>query len=264
MPRKTNKTSHVLNLITNGAPEAEEAQETPEAKASAEPAAPAKDAGAAKDTGVIQPEGQKAAPENKVIVVNETSENEKLSNEIKNRLETRLEAEIAQERGTAEAPAAEADLTESKEEPPAAEPVESAATDIGGKDEKTAEKEAEPAETQKTAETAKDSEKKTAEPPADKQEKKPEEKTYHMLNVMERLLNDMNLDEQMEQYGMCRCSRCKADVQALVLTKLPAKYVIVDNTETSPLIGFYKGSFHVRIFTEIMKACMTVKESPRH
>ena len=268
MPRKTNKTSHVLNLITNGTPETEEAQETPGAKPSAEPEASAKEAGATKESA-SQPEGQKPAPENKVIVVNETSENEKLSNEIKNRLEAQLEAEIAQEKGTAKASADnKVDLAESKAEPAAVpKSVESASMDDDRKDEEDAGKEKALTEAQEPAETVKTSSEETAaESSVDKQEpkKEPEEKTYRMVNVMERLLNDMNLDEQMKQYGVCRCSRCKADVQALVLTKLPAKYVIVDNTETSPLIGFYKGSFHVRIFTEIMKACMTVKESPRH
>ena len=269
MPRKTNKTSHVLNLITNGTPETEEAQETPEAKKSSEksPDSSAKDAAAVKETGVSQPEAQKSAPENKVIVVNETSENEKLSNEIKNRLEAQLEAEIAQERGTSAAVSTE--QTEEKEQ----EPVKMESADM----QESAETETKPAEPEEALESAEISEgagekKETAVVPeaehsekaAASEEKKPEEVTYRMMNVMERLLNDMNLDEQMEQYGVCRCSRCKADVQALVLTRLPAKYVIVDETQTSPLIGFYKGSFHVRIFTEIMKACMTVKESPRH
>ena len=62
MAKKTNKTAHLLNTLTSGTTEAEEAKES-----------------------------QGASPENKVIVVNETSENEKLSNEIKNRLEAQLE-----------------------------------------------------------------------------------------------------------------------------------------------------------------------------
>ena len=77
MAKKTNKTSHVLNLLTNGAPEGEEAKES--------------QSPSGKETGA-------AAPENKVIVVNETSENEKLSNEIKNRLEAQLEAESVRKR----------------------------------------------------------------------------------------------------------------------------------------------------------------------
>ena len=262
MPRKTNKTSHVLNLITNGTPETEETQEPQEAKKSSEEPA----AAVAKETGGSQPEGQKPVPENKVIVVNETSENEKLSNEIKNRLEAQLEAEIAQERGTSAAvlPESENKAAETAEEPvkEAEEPAK--AETVPEETAKASEPEEPAKEAQKEAEAAIPAEAAHSEQITEPEKKKPEEKIYHMMNVMERLLNDMNLEEQMQQYGVCCCSRCKADVQALVLTRLPAKYVIVDDTQTSPLIGYYKGSFHVRIFTEIMKACMTVKESPRH
>ena len=76
---------------------------------------------------------------------------------------------------------------------------------------------------------------------------------YHMVNVMEQILRRMNL-----------CSRCQADVLALILTRLPAKYVVVDESSTAPIIGFYESKFRVRILTEIIKACIDVKDHPRH
>lgn len=123
----------------------------------------------------------------KVIVVNETSENDKISNEILNRLTDQLEQE-------------EKKITDS----------------------------------------------------------------YRMVNVMEQLLNRQNLNKYMEQYGVCTCSRCRADVLALILTRLPAKYVVVDGSSVAPIIGFYEGKFKIRILTEIIKSCMDVKDNPRH
>ena len=87
---------------------------------------------------------------------------------------------------------------------------------------------------------------------------------YHMVNVMEQILMRMNLKQYLKQYDVCMCSRCQADVMALILTRLPAKYVVVDESSTAPIIGFYESKFTVRILTEIIKACMDVKEKPRH
>ena len=87
---------------------------------------------------------------------------------------------------------------------------------------------------------------------------------YHMVNVMEQILMRMNLKQYLKQYDVCMCSRCQADVMALILTRLPAKYVVVDESSTAPIIGFYESKFKVRILTEIIKACMDVKENPRH
>ena len=224
MPRKTNKTSHVLNLITNGsAPEQEAAadekkeeaqQEKKDAvteaaqggapKEAAQGRAPKETAqgeasketvqgGAPKETAqeAVNPKEPvsriTANGDKTVIVVDETSRNDNISNKILDRLTDQLEEEIQ-----------------------------------GKLDH------------------------------------------YHMVNVMEQILKRMNLKQYLKQYDVCMCSRCQADVMALILTRLPAKYVVVDESSTAPIIGFYESKFKVRILTEIIKACMDVKENPRH
>lgn len=211
MAKKTNKTSHVLNLITNGStPEPEEtAEENQDEKAAGEDAAGetsakgsaarektpkgavTKDTESGKktpETAVKEPTQRLTASGDKtVIVVDETSQNANVSNKILDRLTDQLEEEIQ------------------------------------GKFER-----------------------------------------YHMVNVMEQILKRMNLERFMEQYDVCMCSRCQADVLALILTRLPAKYVVVDESSTAPIIGFYESKFRVRILTEIIKACMDVKANPRH
>lgn len=90
------------------------------------------------------------------------------------------------------------------------------------------------------------------------------QEVYCMVNIMERLLEHTNLDRHMETYGVCMCSRCRADIKALILTRLPAKYVVVEENSVTPILGYYESRFKVRIFTEIIKACMDVKDYPRH
>lgn len=197
MPRKTNKTSHVLNLITNGsAPEQEDApdgkkEEAEQGKQDVNTEAGRQSAGqqpAAEQTNHKEPVSRITASGDKtVIVVDETSQNDNISSKILDRLTDQLEEEMQ-----------------------------------GKLD------------------------------------------YYHMVNVMEQILIRMNLNHYMKQYDVCMCSRCQADVMALILTRLPAKYVVVDESSTAPIIGFYESKFRVRILTEIIKACMDVKENPRH
>jgi len=197
VPRKTNKTSHVLNLITNGsAPEQEADADEKREEAQQEKkdgVTEADQSGAPKETdqgGANPKESVSRITTNgdkTVIVVNETSQNDNISNKILDKLTDQLEEEIQ-----------------------------------GKLDH------------------------------------------YHMVNVMEQILKRMNLKQYMKQYDVCMCSRCQADVMALILTRLPAKYVVVDESSTAPIIGFYESKFKVRILTEIIKACMDVKENPRH
>lgn len=90
------------------------------------------------------------------------------------------------------------------------------------------------------------------------------EEDYRMVNVMEQILMRQKLEEHMKRYEVCQCSRCRADVSALILTRLPAKYVVIDSSSVTPIIGFYESKFKIRILTEIIKACVDVKENPRH
>ena len=96
------------------------------------------------------------------------------------------------------------------------------------------------------------------------EEERARRKSCHMVNVMEEILNHVDLETHMRAYDVCLCSRCRVDVKALTLTSLPAKYVVVDENSVAPIIGYYESRFRVRILTEIIKACMTVKKAPRH
>lgn len=89
------------------------------------------------------------------------------------------------------------------------------------------------------------------------------EDDYVFLNVMETLVNEI-VDKWICQFGVCTCSRCKADVIALALTNLPSKYVVVGRNAAAPLMNFYSQQFSGAITVEVTKACTKVMERPHH
>ena len=81
---------------------------------------------------------------------------------------------------------------------------------------------------------------------------------------MELLLLSQDQDSYLEQYGVCKCERCLADVCALVLTGLPAKYVVARKDSVSPILGYSENKYKIYMLTELIKACNKVREHPRH
>ena len=70
--------------------------------------------------------------------------------------------------------------------------------------------------------------------------------------------------DALKSNGTCTCSRCQADVKALMLTRLPPKYIVADNTSVPMLLTYYNNKFRVAIISQSIRACMDVKERPRH
>ena len=262
MARKTNKTSHVLNLITGGN------------TVSGETEAP--EAAAAPKARPVSPEPSSAATEQKVVVV-DSSEDEKLSSDIRR--------ELLHELGET----ADGDVREDaaqKQQPnlPDSSAVLSGESQIKQPSEPQpdrplvhAELPSEPqqdmlmfhGESQPAPHSAALSEPLEVPQPAARPESQtasqPEEKpSYRMVNVMEEILSPESVRAEMEKYGVCLCSRCQADVMALLLTRLPAKYIVADRTAVSPLLSYYKNKFRVSLLTQTVKACMDVREHPRH
>ena len=87
--------------------------------------------------------------------------------------------------------------------------------------------------------------------------------TYQYLNIMEHVVNS-KVEEYMQKFDVCTCGRCVADVKALALTHLPAKYIVVEPPVVSPLLNFYSSRFSQQIIVELTKACSIVKENPHH
>ena len=203
MAKKTNKTSHVLNLITGSQP----------------PVAP---------SGETQQEGSAAeepvrVPSANVTVVDPREEG-KLAEEIQKNLIRELEKEQAEQ------PQEQAEQPQEQAEQPQA----NAGTPV------------------------------QKEPEQQEEQKQEDGPSYRVVNIMEEILTPELILDALKSNDTCTCSRCQADVKALMLTRLPPKYIVADNTTVPMLLTFYRNKFRVAVLSQSMRACMEVKEHPRH
>ena len=88
-----------------------------------------------------------------------------------------------------------------------------------------------------------------------------EDVAYH--NITQALVEDKT-EKYMKMVDMCCCPRCAADVKALALSNLPPKYIVMHKTALTPMLSYYEKRFGAAITAQIFSACRLVKESPRH
>ena len=228
MAKKTNKTSHVLSLITGSQP----------------PVAP---------SGETQQEGSVAeepvrVPSANVTVVDPREEG-KLAEEIQKNLIRELEKEQTEEQ--AEQPREQEEQSEEqteRSEEQTEQPNEQA--------EQTQEQTEQP---QTNAGTPVQKE------PEQQEEQKQEDRpSYRVVNIMEEILTPELILDALKSNDTCTCSRCQADVKALMLTRLPPKYIVADNTAVPMLLTYYHNKFRVAVLSQSIRACMDVTERPRH
>ena len=81
---------------------------------------------------------------------------------------------------------------------------------------------------------------------------------------MEQLILRQDMTKVLEQYNVCTCTRCIADVCALTLSALPAKYVVTSKDSISPLLSYYESRNKIPMLTAMIKACNMVRDNPRH
>ena len=237
MAKKTNKTSHVLNLITGSQPPVASSGETqPPSSAS----------------GETQQEGSAAeepvrVPSANVTVVDPREEG-KLAEEIQKNLIQELEKEQTEEQ--AEQPGEQEEQSEEQTEEQSEEQSE----------EQTEEQTEEQIEQPKTnAGTPVQKE-----PEQQEEQKQEDGPSYRVVHIMEEILTPELILDALKSNDTCTCSRCQADVKALMLTRLPPKYIVADNTTVPMLLTFYRNKFRVAVLSQSMRACMEVKEHPRH
>lgn len=238
MAKKTNKTSHVLNLITGSQPPVASSGETqPPSSAS----------------GETQQEGSAAeepvrVPSANVTVVDPREEG-KLAEEIQKNLIRELEKEQTEEQ--AEQPREQEEQSEEqteRSEEQTEQPNEQA--------EQTQEQTEQP-QTNAGIPVQK-------EPEQQEEQKQEDRPSYRVVNIMEEILTPELILDALKNNDTCTCSRCQADVKALMLTRLPPKYIVADNTAVPMLLTYYHNKFRVAVLSQSIRACMDVKERPRH
>ena len=253
MAKKTNKTSHVLNLITGSQPPVASSGETqPSSSAS----------------GETQQEGSAAEEPVRVLSANVTvvdpREEGKLAEEIQKNLIQELEKEQTEEQ--AEQPREQEERSEEQPEEQTEEQSEEQP------EEQSEEQPEEQSEEQPEEQTEEQTEqpKTNAGTPVQKEPEQQEEQkqedgpSYRVVNIMEEILTPELILDALKSNDTCTCSRCQADVKALMLTRLPPKYIVADNTTVPMLLTYYRNKFRVAVLSQSMRACMEVREHPRH
>lgn len=89
------------------------------------------------------------------------------------------------------------------------------------------------------------------------------EPDFVTINVIERIVRDKVI-YFMREFDVCTCDRCKADTIALALNGLPPKYIVTMPAAVEPLLSFYTNKYISTVTVELTKACIAVKENPRH
>ncbi len=86
---------------------------------------------------------------------------------------------------------------------------------------------------------------------------------YVSVNVMQALVEE-KVDKCMAEANMCTCPRCRIDVMALTLSRLPSKYVVLHSNDTLPMLTVYANRYSAAVTSQLMAACQRIKENPRH
>lgn len=99
-----------------------------------------------------------------------------------------------------------------------------------------------------------------------KQEPVPEsepEPDFVYVNIMESIVKD-KIIYFMRQFDVCTCDRCVADTIALTMNGLIPRYIVTSPASVDPLISFYTNKLISDVTVEATKACIIVKDNPRH
>lgn len=311
MAKKTNKTSHVMNLLTNGAsPETVDSGNGDVTAQGTDTATPADSAGRKEDTAA-----QTVTPA-RVTVVDE-GKNDRVSQEILNKLSEELQEDLQQKQATSD-PVSEtenssqeiaeqtvsmiSDDSDTRTDQDTSGQPSAVETSVNNTEEETMQTEqnapdlsiAAESDTRKSAaetilasaEEMPEAPARAVTPPEKDSDSVPEKGRkkgihhsilpkgqvgnpllngeYHFVNVMEQLILRQDIDDYLRQYNVCTCERCVADVCALTLSGLPAKYVVSSKDSLSPLLSYYESKYKIYMLTEIIKACNKVRENPRH
>lgn len=219
---RSNKTAHVLNLLTEPGEASKEPARTPAAAPAPAP-----------------------TPDN----------SEEVASAIRDALEEDLLSELSEEAPVPAEPPLAAESPEPEPAPAEEEPVPEPEPEPA-KEEPLPEPEPEPV---KAAEPIPEPEPQPQEPP---QKANPmEDITY--INVLQALVED-KVDKYMKQFKMCACRRCRTDVVALALTTLPAKYIVVPEHESVPMLSIYESRYGAAVTAQLIAACQKVSANPRH
>ncbi len=292
MARKSNKTAHVLNLIAGhdaGKDDADSANTPNSGTASAK----------AEQTAAQQPAqaapAASAAPQN--IAVIDTTEEDPVADLIQQKLSNEFEQQAnpqdaqAPETGAVSVGEPSSDtvpthgnVPDDAPSPVSASEPEPEAVTVSNTEPDDAPSPVSASEPEPEAVTVSETKPDDASSPVSASEPEPEavtvsetkpddasspvsasepEPDFVRLNVMEGIVKD-KIIYFMRQFDVCTCGRCVNDTIALTMNGLLPKYIVTTPAAVDPLMSYYTNRLISDVTVEATKACMIVKDNPRH
>lgn len=86
---------------------------------------------------------------------------------------------------------------------------------------------------------------------------------YVFENIMELVVKNQ-VEDMMERSNQCHCDKCKMDVMALVLNKIPPKYVATNKGALITRVQSYSRQGTADLTAAITAAMETVRNFPLH
>lgn len=84
-----------------------------------------------------------------------------------------------------------------------------------------------------------------------------------LVNVVESLVK-AKTRELIKTMDMCKCDKCFMDACAITLNRLKPKYVTTTKGELLSQISTFSSNYQSELMVEVLKALVTVKNSPKH
>ncbi|MCF8010580.1 MAG: late competence development ComFB family protein [Clostridiales bacterium] len=85
-----------------------------------------------------------------------------------------------------------------------------------------------------------------------------------LVNVTERLLDELLDDILSKVDNFCGCERCRKDVAAIALNTLPANYVATEEGEVKKRVSLLEAQMRIDVTQAVMKAVEIVSKNPHH
>lgn len=81
-----------------------------------------------------------------------------------------------------------------------------------------------------------------------------------LVNTMESIVLE-KLESALARFQCCKCDRCKKDIVAMALNKLPTKYMVLQEGQPTPDID---PQTNAQVVTAVIQAILAVRAHPRH
>lgn len=86
----------------------------------------------------------------------------------------------------------------------------------------------------------------------------------NLVNLMEKEVEAVTNEVVKGMKDICHCEKCKLDIIALVLNKLPARYVVTTKGYAYSKASTLNYQFSADIITAVTNAINIVAKNPRH